>query len=291
MRVATMTSLFRECRESNEFTGYIESIRLCKEAGFSVLDLNMCSMLRRQTELNGDDWIKNAEEIRNEAEKLGITFSQSHPPYRPFKGSRFKSTEEKECFDELTHRAIHVSSILGVKWAVMHPVTEIETAEFNLEADLAANHENFDKVVEQAAKENVGIAFENMCDRDNRRRFGATAEELIALVDSYKGAPVGICWDTGHGHRVYTNQIPALEKMGSHIKALHINDNFGQDDLHLLPFLGTIPWEKVMKTLTQIGYEGDLVYEIRINNYMPEGLKIPSARFSVEVGNYLLSLC
>ncbi len=291
MRVATMTSMFRECRESKEFTGYIESIRLCKEAGFNVLDFNMCAMLNRHTELNGDDWIKSAEDIRNEAEKLGITFSQSHPPYRPFKGSRFKSTEEKERFDELTLRAIHVSSILGVKWAVMHPVTEIETAEYNLEADLTANHDNFDKVVEQAVKENVGIAFENMCDRDNRRRFGATAEELIALVDSYKGAPVGVCWDTGHGHRVYTNQIPALEKLGSRIKALHVNDNFGQDDLHLLPFLGTIPWEKVMKTLTKIGYEGDLVYEIRINNYMPQELKIPSARFSVDVGKYLLSLC
>lgn len=291
MRVATMTSLFRECRESDDFTGYIESMRLCKEAGFSVLDLNMCAMLRRQTELNGDDWIKNAEQIRNEAEKLGITFSQSHPSYRPFKGSRFKSIEEKERFDELTRRAIHVSSILGVKWAVMHPVTEIENAEYNLEADLAANHENFDKVVEQAARENVGIAFENMCDRDNRRRFGATAEELLTLVESYKGAPVGVCWDTGHAHRVYTNQIPAIEKLGKHIKALHVNDNFGQDDLHLLPFLGTIPWEKVMKALTKIGYEGDLVYEIRINNYMPEGLKIPSARFSVDVGNYLLSLC
>ena len=50
--------------------------------------------------------IKNAEQISNKAEKLGITFSQSHPPYRPFKGSRFGSTEEQERFDELTHRAI-----------------------------------------------------------------------------------------------------------------------------------------------------------------------------------------
>lgn len=291
MHIATMTTLFRECRESNEFTGYIESMRLCKKSGFSVLDFNMCAMLNRRTELNGDDWIKNAEQIRNEAEKLGITFSQSHPPYRPFKGAHFKSREEEEHFDELTRRAIHVSSILGVKWAVMHPVTETDKAEYNLQADLAANHEDFDKVVEQAAKENVGIAFENMCDKDNRRRFGSTAEELLALVDSYKGAPVGVCWDTGHANRVYTDQIPPIEKLGRHIKALHIDDNFGEDDLHLLPFLGTVPWERVMKTLSKIGYEGDLVYEIKINNHMPEDLKILSARFSIEVGNYLLSLC
>lgn len=291
MRIGTMTSLFRECRETNQHTGYLESMCFCKEAGFQVLDFNMCSLLSRETEISGEDWEQKAYEIRNEAEKMGLEFSQSHPPYRPFKDARFKTAEEEERFAALTRRAIRVSGILGVKWAVVHPVTETQKTEFNLQADLQANREAFSQVLELAEKEQVGIAFENMCDRGNRRRFGSTIQELLALMELFQGAPAGICWDTGHGHRVYTDQIPPLQMAAPYLRATHIDDNFGEDDLHLLPFLGTIPWERVMKTLKEIGYQGDLIYEIRLNNHMPQGLKTRSAQFSREVGEYLLTLC
>ena len=291
MRIATMTSLFREQRGTDDFMSYIDSMRRCKAAGFDVLDFNMCAMLRRKTELNEDDWMEQADKIREEAEKLGIEFVQSHPPYRPNKYGYFKTKEEEEFFKEITRRSIIISGMLGVKWAVLHPVTECVKIEYNFEADLALNHEIFDEVVELAAKEKVGIAFENMADRDNSRRFGATARELIGLVDSYNDERVGICWDTGHGNRIYIDPVAPMKEVGKRLKALHINDNHGDKDEHLLPFEGTISWEEVMKTLVEIGYEGDLVYEIKTNNYMPDGLKDHAARFAAEVGRYLLSLC
>ena len=290
MRIGTMTSLFRERRGTDEPIGCLESMRLCREAGFRVLDLNMCNLLRRETELSGDGWERKAYEIREEAEKLGLEFSQSHPPYRPFKDARFKTPEEEERFAGMTRRAVRASGILGVKWAVVHPVTETQKAEFSRKADLQANREAFSGVLEQAEKERVGIAFENMADHGGRR-FGSTAQELLALMDLFRGANVGICWDTGHAHRVYADQIPPLRLVGPYLRATHIDDNFGGEDLHLLPFLGTVPWERVMKALTEIGYRGDLIYEIRLNNHMPEELKIRSAGFSREVGEYLLSLC
>jgi sugar phosphate isomerase/epimerase len=290
MRLATMTNLFRDQRGRNELIGYKESMRRCKEAGFDVLDLNMCAMSTGKTEFNRDDWMTQADMVRNEAEKLGIEFSQSHPPYRPTKYPHFTKEEDEAYFKEITRRSIIISGMMGVKWAVMHPVTAFENAEYNLKEDIASNHEVFDEVIELAIKEKVGIAFENMSDRDNRRRFGSTVSELKELVDSFDHAMVGVCWDIGHGHRIYNDSVRPIKEMGRYIKALHVDDNHGSSDEHLLPFLGTIQWEGVMNTLKEIGYEGDFVYEIKINDYMPDQLKDAAARFAAEIGRYLVSL-
>jgi sugar phosphate isomerase/epimerase len=285
-----MTTHFRDQRETTELTGYVESMRRCVKAGFRVLDFNLCALLRGNTELNGDDWREKLELIIEEKEKLGVEFVQSHPPYRPFPGLHFPTPEEDALFDKLTRRALEASAAAGVKWAVMHPVTETAGAELDTEANLAANHAAFDRAAEYAGKLGVGIAFENMCDRNNRRRFGVSAEELLALAGSFREFRAGICWDTGHAHRVYADQIPAIKKLGSFLKATHIDDNLGGDDLHLMPFLGTVPWEGVIKAFREIAYEGDLIYEITLNSRMPRELKDMSAKFSYEVGLYLLSL-
>ncbi len=290
MRLATMTSLFRDQRGKDEHINYIESMRRCKEAGFHVLDLNMCAMLSGKTEFNGDDWMIKADKIRNEAEKLGIEFSQSHPPYRPTKYPHFKKVEEEAYFNEMTRRSIIISGMMGVKWAVMHPVTTFESSEYSIEDDISSNHEVFDEVIELAMKENVGIAFENMSDRDNRRRFGSTVSELKHLIDSFDNPMVGACWDIGHGHRIYNDSVRPIKEMGKRLKALHVDDNHGSTDEHLLPYLGTIQWEGVMKALKEIGYEGDFVYEIKINDFMPDDLKDAAARFAAEVGRYLVAL-
>ncbi|WP_230399377.1 sugar phosphate isomerase/epimerase family protein [Novisyntrophococcus fermenticellae] len=291
MRLATMTNLFRDQRGLDTHIGYIESMRRCKAAGFDTLDLNMCAMFPGKTEFNREDWRAQADKIREEAEKLGIVFSQSHPPYRPSKFPHFKTKEEEDYFDEITRRSIIISGMLGVKWAVMHPVTACENAEYSLEEDIASNHEVFASVIELAAKENVGIAFENMADRDNKRRFGATVSELKSLVDSFGDAKMGVCWDIGHGNRMYMDSVRPIKEMGEYIKALHVDDNHGGNDEHLVPFLGSINWEGVMKALKEIGYEGDFVYEIKLNDYMPDALKDSAAKFAAEIGRYLVSMC
>jgi sugar phosphate isomerase/epimerase len=290
MRIGTMTSHFRDQRGTKELTGYVESMNRCVKAGFKVLDLNLCALLRGGTELNGDDWKTRLDLVCREKERLGIDFVQSHPPYRPFVGLHFATPEEDARFVSLTERALDASAAVGVKWAVLHPVTGANGSSLDLEANLEANREAFDRVVEYADKRGVGIAFENMCDSKGRRRFGATAEDLLALADSFESAGVGICWDTGHANRVYADQVPAIRKLGRRITATHIDDNLGVDDLHMLPFLGTVPWERVMEAFREIGYQGDLIYEININNRMPADLKDMSAAYSYQVGRYLLSL-
>ena len=285
-----MTSLYRERRGFEEHISYIESIRRCHAAGFRVLDFNACALSHRQTTLHLPDWKQQADAIRNEAEKLGMVFSQSHPPYRPGREGTFPTQEEEDFFRAMSLRSIEISAMLGVKWAVLHPVTAAAEGGYNLEKNLAINRETFSGEIELGGKLGVGLAFENMCDPLQRRRLRPAASEIEALMDYFNLPHVGLCWDVGHGYRMCPDQVPSIMRLGNRIKALHIDDNIGQTDLHQLPFMGDIPWEDVMHALYASGCKADLIYEVRINRNMPDALKDITARYSYQVGEYLLSL-
>ena len=54
--------------------------------------------------------------------------------------------------------------------------------------------------------------------------------------------------------------------------------------------MGTVPWEKVMRALKEIGYEGDFTYEIGgFFNSIPKELLLPAAKLSVATGRHLIS--
>lgn len=287
MRVSTMNNFFFDFKEGKE--SYLESTIKTNEAGFKVMDFCMCPMQRNETELNGENWKYLVDRIANEAAKRGIEFSQSHLPYTKWKGEdpTLEGYEKNEWFIETTKRCIEISGMLGVKWAVVHPVTERKYIT-DPERNLAYNHEIFDKYVEQASKLGVGLAFENMADIEGNRRYGTTANDLCAIVDSYNSEYVGACWDFGHANRVKLNQALQLEMLGKRLKATHVDDNIGQTDLHTIPMFGTVNWAEAVGTLKKIGYEGDFNFELSIFKKLPEHLRMSCGKFVYEVGSYLV---
>jgi L-ribulose-5-phosphate 3-epimerase len=290
MRLSTSTNFFAYKGEG-EYTSYIESMKRCKAAGFNVLDANFCSALNGKTDLAKDNWQEIMTDIRNEAEKLGVEFSQSHPVFIP--GSIYnKPPETMEIYKKMMERSIIASSILGVKWAVLHPIEEKILTEFDMDANIRANFKFFASAVELAKKNNVGVAFENMLEKvTTKRRFSSHAGELVALVDAYNDPGVGACWDFGHGNLLYKDQRVALRTLGKRLKATHVDDNYGLDDDHMFPFHGTVDWHSIMPVLREIGYEGDFTYEAHKEFYkLPEAIKDSLAKVAYEIGVYCLSL-
>nr|WP_275984135.1 sugar phosphate isomerase/epimerase family protein [Paenibacillus hamazuiensis] len=267
-------------------------MRRCRTAGFQVLDVSFCHAIFGKTELVKDDWEKQMYEIRNEAESLGIEFSQSHPVFLPGHPEDHPA-DKRQLYREMMERSIIASSILGVKWAALHPIEAKKTeAAFDLEANIKANFEHFAPVVELAIKHNVGVAFENMIERaSSKRRFCSHAGELAALVDAYNDRAVGACWDFGHGNFLYKDQRFALRTLGGRLKSTHVNDNYGQEDEHMFPFHGNVDWAAIMPVLTEIGYEGDFSFETH-NEFdrLPESIKDTLAKTGYEIGMYCLSL-
>ena len=69
-------------------------------------------------------------------------------------------------------------------------------------------------------------------------------------------------WDTGHANMQDMPQDEALRLLGSHVRALHVQDNMGDADSHLVPFLGTMNMDSVMNGLLDIGYDGYFTFEV-----------------------------
>ncbi len=70
----------------------------------------------------------------------------------------------------------------------------------------------------------------------------------------------GWCFDTGHAHCCgYGPDV--LKKCAVAPLSLHIQDNNGGGDEHLIPGDGTIDWPQTLAVLREIGYLGDCVME------------------------------
>ena len=293
MKLSTMVNLFYS--NTPDEKGYLNAVRKTYDVGFRTMDFTMCPMQRGATELNGDNWEKITYEVGNEAAKLGVEFAQSHLPYPKANVRRKLATdpgcELNEDFIAVTERAIRISGMLGVKWAVVHPVMRSVSAVADFEDSIKYNHEIYDKYLELASSLGVGLAFENMADVDGKRRFCATSNELVELIKDFNCPEyVGACWDFGHANRMVPDQTGMLKEIMPYLRATHVDDNLGKDDLHTLPYLGNINWEQVMTVLGQGGYDGAFNYEIKYTAAFPEPLKHESAVFAYHVGQYLVSL-
>ena len=292
MKLTTMTNLFYSNTPDGE--GYLRAMRRTHEVGFDGQDFCMCPMQRGETELNSDDWEAKLERLCAEREALGIDMVQSHLLYPKAAMRRKYATDEgcelNEYFMKMNERAVRISGALGVKWAVVHPVDAVREGVYDTRGQVEYNHRVYDPIVKLANELGVGIAFENMCDVDGYRRFGAAAEDLMAIVSSYDGAKVGICWDFGHAHRALKDAEPSLRMVAPYLRATHVDDNRGTDDLHILPFHGTINWGRMMTVLREIGYGGAFNFELSICRRMPEELVEDTVRYAYRVGRYLLSM-
>jgi sugar phosphate isomerase/epimerase len=74
-------------------------------------------------------------------------------------------------------------------------------------------------------------------------------------------AEVGICLDFGHAH-MDGDLVDAIEVASGHLAAIHVHDNRGRADDHLMPFEGTIDWPAALTAVQKVGYDGALIFEI-----------------------------
>lgn len=131
----------------------------------------------------------------------------------------------------------------------------------------------------------------NTCKHDGTVywRYCSTPEELVDLVDSIDMDNVCICLDVGHAHLMSEDFEKTMRCYGTRLRAMHIADNDGTSDQHLLPFHGNINWSSVMKAICEIGYAGEFTYEIHNATIrMPAELRPLMLRECYEVGQWLL---
>ncbi|MCQ2451445.1 MAG: sugar phosphate isomerase/epimerase [Clostridia bacterium] len=87
------------------------------------------------------------------------------------------------------------------------------------------------------------------------------AKDVLELVELVNHPRFKVCWDVGHGNLQKLPQHEALEMLGENVYALHIQDNVGVTDDHMLPFFGLLNFDSIMHGLKNIGYKGYFTFE------------------------------
>ena len=91
----------------------------------------------------------------------------------------------------------------------------------------------------------------------------STPAVLVDMLErSFEDTDIGICMDVGHAH-LMGDTVEAVETTSEYLITTHIHDNGGQNDDHLVPFLGSIDWAATIIALEKIGYDGVLMYEVK----------------------------
>ncbi|MBR4500670.1 MAG: sugar phosphate isomerase/epimerase [Clostridia bacterium] len=266
------------------------SIRDCAEAGYRVLDINFCMAMNPDSPMRSDRWEEYVLGIGRLAGEYGIRFNQSHLPY--YDVGAEKDEGRAALMEKLIERSLRGTAMLGACWAVTHPFTVYGEGE---EAAMEENLKYFAPKVRLARREGIGIALEN----DDGFRGGvpcpgvycADIGELIRLADAFgDGEHVGTCYDFGHANlRSPSLHRQNLDRLSSRLKAVHVHDNHGKADEHLMPFFGSLDWESAMAGLADIRFPGDLTFEIQeFGRYLPPDMKKLAVLMSVQVGERLM---
>lgn len=260
----------------------------CAAAGYTVLDMNFCEAMNPRSRMHGDNWRDYVRELGACAAEKGIAFRQSHLPYYDV----FGESDRSRCdwMEEMIRRGIEGSALLGVRWCVTHPATLWGRSR---EDCLAANLRYYAPHLAMAAEFGCGIALENdFGEKRGQRFYCSEIAELTELVDAFHAENVGICYDFGHAHLCGGgSHSEKLRAIGKRLVAVHVQDNDGKRDGHLCPGHGNDDWEDAMRGLAEIGYAGDLTFEIQNEGKTLTNEQKPAMiRHSYEVGQQLIAL-
>ncbi len=250
MKLATTTEDF-----SKFLNTYHERIDCVCEAGFKYIDLSMYAIKENDELIFSENWCDNAKRILDNTHKKGAKFVQAHSP----RGNPL--LENQSMVDEHiknTIRSIDVCGILGIPNIVVHAgIARGISKEENFEK----NREFFRKLFPAMEKNNVNVLCENSTWRNTDGMYSANSGVDMKEFVEYVNHPLfHACWDTGHGN-CEGPQYNEIKALGSDLYALHINDNRGTGDEHILPYFGTMNLDEIMNALLDIGYNGYFTFE------------------------------
>jgi len=140
-------------------------------------------------------------------------------------------------------------------------------------------------IAEYAESGPTTICFENM-----EAPFGvSTVDGMLKVISTVDRSNVGICLDTGHAHLAGLRVSEFILRAGDRLKALHINDNTGHTDDHILPYgKGTIDWEEVMRALQFTGYDGLFNFEVPGEDKCPKSVRALKLDYALRLAKLMI---
>jgi sugar phosphate isomerase/epimerase len=148
--------------------------------------------------------------------------------------------------------------MLGIKNTVVHNGVKKGVTK---EQWFELNRDFYSKLFPTMERCGVNVLCENSTSKNMGESYfincGKDMYDFIKFVDH---PMIHGCWDTGHAN-CEGNQYEEIMALGKELYAIHYNDNRGEKDEHLLPFMGTMNHDEVMHALIAVGFKGPFTLE------------------------------
>ena len=265
-------------------------IKMLKDAGFDAYDYSMFYDVKSGQIFMREDYIEQAKELRRFADSIGISCNQAHAPYATYVTCEQYHGMPKDEYNAFAHksvtRAIEIAGILGARIIVVHPRDD-GTVKEN-----ATLYQSFE---ETARKAGVKIAVENMWNWEDGAPTATIAacshhDDFKAHMDLLNKDVFVACLDIGHAEMrgLNTSAVQMIETLKDDLQALHIHDIDLTYDNHSLPYTKSVDFEKILKALKLINYQGDITLESCCYvQFFPLELYPHVAKLMAAVANYM----
>lgn len=189
-------------------------------------------------------------------ESHGMRVTQAHGPW-PFPDNHGDG-EGYELLLSATKRAVYGAHVLGSTRLVLHPLMPFGEGGDNPEAVYDVNERFLSDIADYAQGYGVTICLENLPFTEYPL---SSPRSVCDVVDKVNKPNLKVCLDTGHAVIFNKDVGQVVRCVGSRLEALHIHDNMGKNDEHLIPGDGIINWDEVACALKDIGYKNVISLE------------------------------
>lgn len=276
MKLSIWSSYYMELKVEDAIKRLVDNGIYCSELsdehGFELL-------------LRNDDVLETARSFANFLKEHNFEISQGH-----------LWLKIKVCADDTAlaklYRWIDMYEEIGIKNMVLHCDDLSETA-FSREEKIEKNIEKLRAVAEYIKDKEITICLENLRPRTPKETelVDRSVDDLLYIIERIGSNRFGICLDTGHLNLTDKNQREFILKAGDKLKALHIADNNGNIDQHLMPFnRGTVDFPEVVKALKEINYSGIFNLEISGERGIPLELRDAKLQYIKACYQYLMKI-
>lgn len=192
--------------------------------------------------------------VLTEAQSVGLHIDSLHAPFSMANTLWKKNCSLHECEAFNTYsECISDAGRFKIPYVVIHP-TRAHHVPTVFDTDAALYR--IQKLLDIANQNNVILAFENLMNMS-----------FLDLIFNHISHPrLKICYDSGHAFCIGKEREIIL-KYADLIATTHLHDNNGASDQHLQPGDGMLPWNSIISTLSDIGYNGTFNIECYKRSY------------------------
>ncbi|MBQ2945003.1 MAG: sugar phosphate isomerase/epimerase [Clostridia bacterium] len=237
-----------------------DKYKALEECGISAFDFTISNTNDELYSLCEEDFLKRLSLEHEIAKRHGVEIYQTHGPWRiPIDDSTEETRAERM---EKMKLALKGTRVLGAKCMVIHPIMPFGTddIEKHKEAETKALNTVFMReLASTAEQEGVTLCLENLPFPSFSL---AKPDKVCELIREINSDFCKMCFDAGHAN-VFPELTVAneMKKHGALIRALHLHDNDGHGDNHLMPCFGRLDWISLGKVYSELELSCPFNYE------------------------------